>query len=69
MTTEATTLNLVTAAKIAEVTPGTIRYWILTGRLNATQEGTYWKIDPEELTLAIENVKNGSEDEAEEESE
>lgn len=50
--------NLVTAAKIAGVTPGTIRYWILTGRLKGHQVGTYWTIAPEDLEAAMAYVKD-----------
>lgn len=52
------TLNLVTAAKIAKVTPGTIRYWILTGRLKGHQVGAYWTIMPEDLEAAMAYVKD-----------
>lgn len=45
--------NLVTAATKANVTAGTIRYWILTGRLKAEKEGNFWTIDPDDLSEAI----------------
>lgn len=53
------TYNLVTASKIANVTPGTIRYWILTGRLKAEQNGPYWSISPDDLDVAIAFTKDG----------
>ena len=51
------TYNLVTAAQKAGLTTSAIRYWILTGRLKASQKGTYWTITPEDLEQAMSNTK------------
>lgn len=48
-------LNLVSAAKIANVTAGTIRYWILTGRLEAEKHGTFWVIEESKLRDTLES--------------
>lgn len=51
------TLSLVGAARRAGVTVGTVRYWILSGRLPAEKTGSYWSIRPEDVDHANEEAQ------------
>lgn len=50
--------NLVTAAAKANVTAGTIRYWILTDRLKAEKDGSFWIIDSADLEAAVNKTRS-----------